>query len=182
MKKILLTVVVLALLAGTAYAGPNYYVAMYNEGEDRPDCGATVTSLYQEFHVWVWILPGDLDLKGFDFKISLPGGDICTANEDNPNLSVTMNSPTSDVGWVGTFSGCMTGWTWLTKLTFVNTILDPHYIEIINNPETGAVEATDCTEGYPIHDMIVLNAYGINAPCETDAQDSSWGAVKSMYR
>ncbi len=181
MKRVIMAVVVLSFLASAAYAGPNFYVAMYNPGEDRPDCGATVSALYEAYSIWVWILPNDDGLKGFDFKIVL-NGDICTANTDNPDLSVTMNSPTSADGWVGTFSGCMTEWTWLTKLDLVVTNLDPHYVEIIENPETGAVEATDCTEGYPINDLIVLNNYGVNTPCQTDAENSSWGAVKSMYR
>jgi len=181
MKKIILTVAVLALLAGTAYAGPNFYVGMYNAGDTRPDCGATAAAPYTPYEIWVWILPSDLGLKGFDFKMVL-NGDICTGNTDNPQLSVTMNSPTADVGWVGTFTGCMTEWTWLTKLSMLAATVDPHYVEIIENPTTGAVEATDCTDGYPINPLIVLNSYGINAPCEVDAQDSSWGAVKSMYR
>ena len=180
MKKVIMTIAVLALLAGSAYAGPNYYVAMYNAGDTRPDCGYS-GAVYSQYELWVWILPGDEGLKGFDFKIIM-SSDVKMANVDNPDLSVTINDPTHLDGWVGTFSGCFYDWVWLTKLTFLLIDPLPHYVEIIDNPTTGAVEATDCTPGYPIRDLIVLNAYGVGQPCMSDSEDSSWGAVKALYR
>jgi hypothetical protein len=182
MKKVIMTIAVLALLAGSAYAGPNYYVAMYNAGEDHDACGVSgIVAPYTPYEMWIWILPGDEGLKGFDFKLDL-AGDIVTVNTDNPDLSVTINSPQSVDGWVGTFSGCFYDWVWLTKLNILAASVTPHYVTIIDNPTTGAVEATDCTPGYPIRDLIVLNQYGVNQDCLTDSEDSSWGAVKALYR
>lgn len=182
-RAIVVTVLLSLLISGTAFAGENYYVAMFTAGETRDGMNVNIADPYTPYEVWVWILPGDDGLKGFDFKIVI-GDDICSTNTDNPDISVTLNSPTSSWGWVGSFGSglCQYDWVWLTKLDMLAVSTDPHHIEIVDNPKSHAVEASTCLEGYPIVDMIVYNSFGINAPGEVEARESSWGAIKSAYR
>lgn len=180
-KAIVIALTLVALAAGAACAGPNYYVAMYAAGDTRDSAYVSVSAQYEPYEVWIWILPSDDGLKGFDFKV-LTSGDICSSNVDNPDL-VTMNSPTSSQGWVGTFSViCHYDWVWVTKLSMVAMSTDPHYLEIVDNPTTYATEASSCLEGFPINELIVYNKFGINTPGEIDAGENSWGAIKALYR
>jgi len=94
--------------------------------------------------------------------------------------AVTMYSPTSAEGWVGTFSGCKYDWVCITKLSMLAVSTETHFIDIVENPTTGAIEATDCREGYPINDLVVLNRFFVNF--SNDAETYTWGAVKSIYR
>lgn len=187
MTRILFLAFALALVVmGTVSSGAKTlcghpYIAMYNVGEDRLDCGFTAPASYTPYEIWVWILPDVNGLKGFSFTIDM-GNDLCAGVTNNPDLVYPADSPIEETGWTGYFSSCHYDWVWLTKLSMIAVSITPHCVEIIGHPDTGAVEAMDCTEGNPAVPLTVLNSYCVNTPCVVDARDSSWGAVKSIYR
>jgi len=187
MKRILLLAFALALVvtvtvsAGAKTLWGHPYIAMYNPGEDHYYCGITVPAPYSPYEIWVWILPGVNGLKGFSFTIDL-GDDLCTGVTNNPDLISPADSPVEGTGWTGYFSSCHYDWVWLTKLSMIALSTAPHCVDISEHPDTGEVEAIDCTEGNPAVPLTVLNSFCVNTPCVVDARDSSWGAVKSIYR
>jgi hypothetical protein len=179
MKKVIMMIAVIALMAGSAYAGPNYYIGMYSAGAEHSSCGVEVASAPALYTVEFWILPGDLGLKSFAFKLDT-AGDVVFSQTNSPDCSFV--SGTLADGLMGSMTGCWYDWKMVITAQMYAFTTAGHALTILPKPDIGELQATDCTPGYPIHDLIALNTFGINMACTTDTEDSSWGAVKSLYK
>jgi len=186
MKKAIMAIAIIALFAGAANASGPYTVYFLTEGDDPTvETCDVAPGMYQPYNIRNWI-NNDV-VNGFltcQFGVDL-GSDFNQGTTLNPAIATAMGSPTTD-NWVVTFSQCQYDeWVWLCKYEMVYAGT-PHWIYFMPASQSGKVNVATCEGGpegdLPITDLIIGNEFGVNESCNIDAEEESWGAVKSMYR
>ena len=180
MKKALLVVAAIALLAGSVNAGPTPYIGLYVDAHSN--CRQDIPVAYVPFSMFVWVLPSDNGMMCAEYMLEMPAWMMNTATVVNPDHSVALGSNFGGISIC--FGICQLEWTWLYELTMFPMsagLLD--YVNIVAHPEAGAISTANCEPGYPMEEMIVLNNLGLNQDCEEAIANeiSSWGAIKGMY-
>jgi len=178
MKRVMVIFLILGIYSFSALADDTCYVGLYASGEYPETSIVNYDSLYQHYDAWVWILPGDDGMKGFEFKIDLQG-DACAFYAINPAVTCSMGNPIHDDGWSAVCRECQNEWLWVVKLQLIVSSEKTHSIEIIEYPLSEKIRAVSCLEDYPKVDLIVLDQLLVSSAVNTDAH--SWGAVKSMF-
>jgi len=181
MKKVLLIVAALALLATSASAGPMAFVGLYTD-DAHSMCSQDIPAPYVGFATWVWILPSDNGMICAEFKLQAPAWMLATGTTPNPGNSVILGDPYGADGVSFCFSECQYDWVWLfqiNQLPTVGGLVD--YIYIQERPDAGAYQVANCLAGYPIEPLTILNHLALNQPCEYAAENTTWGAIKGMY-
>jgi len=186
MKKVIMTLAILAIFAAGANACEPYTVFFFTEGDDPTveECDVA-PGPYQPYVIRNWIRNDPVD--GFltcQFGVDL-GGDFNQGTTLNPAIATAMGSPTT-MNWVVTFSECQYDeWVWLCKYDQVYAGT-PHYITFHPASESNKINVATCIGGpegdLPLAPLAIGNEFGVNETCVTDAEEESWGAVKSMYR
>lgn len=180
MKKVIMLVAALALIAGSASAGPVAYMGLYSDGAHAV-CSQTVPAPYAAFVLWHWVLPSDLGTICAEFKITLPAGGVyfATGTTVNPEHSVALGDPINGVSIC--FADCQTDWFWTYQLNILPTVITAEVILVEAHPDAGAYQVANCEPGYPIEPCTLLNNLHINEDCIVGTETSSWGAIKGMY-
>ena len=83
MKKILLTIAAIALLAAPASAN----VLSIWADEAMSDCDVTTDGPYQAFNLYVFLEPGVDGAFAVEYKLTTPPGHFATVQEPNPVVS-----------------------------------------------------------------------------------------------
>lgn len=180
MKKVILLVAALALIAGTAVAAPTHYMGLYTETTGTPStCSVAVPAPYMGFTAVHWVLPGDDGVICAEFLVTFPATYFNTGTVVNPGHSVALGSPTAN-GVSICFAECQRDWFWTYQLTFLPTVTTVEQIQIVGHTDTGAYSVADCRPGYPIAPVSLLNNLHVNEDCIVANETSSWGAIKSM--
>jgi hypothetical protein len=188
MKKALLTIAAIALLAAPASA---QMVGIYADEAGTIGC-VECQPIYVPLNTYVVLWPGSLGggATALEYRMEVP----LSHYQSGP---ITQNTSiiTSQLGvWYNgdnavTFS-CQTSPVWIVSIPFACATEDsehpgcalPAYFEIVNNTQVGTIQIADCDDegGRPKHPCGVWNMFGFNAPCVTGTEESSWGAIKSM--
>jgi hypothetical protein len=179
MKKVIMLVAALAIMAGAVNAGPVAYIGVFAD-DAHMVCRADVPAPYVGWTTWVWVLPSDNGMMCAEFMVQNPAWVLNTGTVVNPENSVTLGDPFAGISIC--FGVCQTEWTWLYQLTALPTaagLLD--YVQIVAHPDAGAYQVANCLEGYPIEPVTLLNNLAINQPCVIANENASWGAIKGMY-
>lgn len=178
MKKVIMLVAALALIAGSVSAGPVAYMGLYSDAAHSV-CSQPVPAPYAAFVCWHWVLPSDLGTICAEFKITIPAVYFSTLTTVNPEHSVALGDPLNGVSIC--FADCQTDWFWTYQLNMLPTVADPAVILVEAHPDAGAYQVANCTEGYPIEPATLLNNLHMNEDCIVGTETSSWGAIKGMY-
>ncbi|MBN1163009.1 MAG: hypothetical protein JXB45_00385 [Candidatus Krumholzibacteriota bacterium] len=176
MKKVILFVVAIALLMGNAQA-MNSYIGLFRD-EERTDFHYFGAG---QFDVWVWHYPGSDGMMSAEFAMTYPP-DCCQIGwEVNPDYKIIFQNPTFPNGGAITFETCAYDWKWSYKLTVLAASPDPGIIKVVPNPHTGKILYAACTTGFPTYEPIIYTWFCVNYFCYIDVEETSWGAIKSMY-
>ena len=178
MKKVIMLVAALALIAGSVSAGPIAYMGLYVDAEHGV-CSVVVPAPYAGFDMWHWVLPSDDGAICAEFKITIPVEYFSTGTVVNPDHSVALGDPLTGISIC--FADCQTGWFWTYQLAILPTDAAVHQILIEGHPDVGAYQVANCLPGYPIMPVTLLNHLHINEDCVDGNETSSWGAIKGMY-
>ena len=178
MKKVIMLVAVLALVAGTAFAGPTHYMGLYAD-DAHGLCSVDVPVPYSGFTAWHWVLPGDDGVICAEFKIDIPATYFCTLTTPNPAHSVALGSPLAGISIC--FADCQMDWFWTYQLEILPTVATVEMIMISEHPDVGVYQVANCLDGYPTAPATLLNHLHINEDCVHGTEASSWGAIKGMY-
>jgi hypothetical protein len=177
MKKYVILVAALLLIGGTAGAEGIYTALFVAEGVTPPEINCEESPIpYSIYSVRVWINNDITDgLKGCRFDID-SGPDLISDLTLNPEMPVI-------VGGDFVFPECRyEEWVWICiySLFYTGT---PHQLKFIPEPESGVMDVATCrSESFPAEELFAGNQFGVNQPAGTDSENSSWGAVKSLYR
>ncbi|MBU8921846.1 MAG: hypothetical protein KOO63_08500 [Bacteroidales bacterium] len=184
MKRVLMVVAALALLAGTvSAAGPVAYIGLY------ADAAHTACEYWNPamtmFTLYTWVNPSDNGAMCAEYKVEAPVGPgmIIQAAVVNPGASVSMGAAIGAPGASVCFGMCQTDWfytyyvpIWSLDTTAGLFTLHPH--DVAGGPQVANCILPD----YPIEPATVLNSFGLNTVCEEAIanDEASWGAIKSM--
>ena len=181
MKKVILLVAAIALMAGSVNAGPTAYIGLYTDA-GHSVCSQMIPAMYVGYTTWIWVLPNDNGMMCAEFKLVQPAWNLCTGTTVNPAHSVALGAPYDATGVSICFGTCQTEWVWLYQLAQLPTAAGiPDFIYIQERPDAGAYQIANCLPGYPLEPLTILNHLALNQDCVISNEDASWGAIKGMY-
>jgi hypothetical protein len=181
MKKVILLVAAMALMAGAVNAGPIAYIGLYTDA-NHAICSQAIPAPYMGFTTWIWVLPSDNGMMCAEFKLVAPAWLLSIGTTVNPAYSVALGAPYDAGGVSICFGACQNAWTWLYQLSQLPTAAGvPGYIEIVARPDAGAYQVANCLPKYPLEPLTILNYLALNQECIFANEDASWGAIKGMY-
>jgi hypothetical protein len=137
--------------------------------------------------MWVWAKPDPgLGMICADFMVSYPINVIQSTTTYNSTI-VSTYLGSIGTGFTVCLNSCQYDWVWIAhQLLYV---YDPTQTkcEIVNHPEAGAIQFYECTAGFPAYSVASMPRLWLNqdwGPCEDPiaADETSWGAIKSIYK
>jgi hypothetical protein len=184
MKKLLMLTLALVLIspAGPASAGQNSAIGLFVD--DSHSLNYIAPEPMQVFDMYIWILPGSEGFMAADFLIKYPPNIVI----ENTELNEMLIPPLGDIetGLAICFTECQMDWMPVVRQTLYAVDSEKSIISIGGQEfYEGKAVYTDCTEGYPISDLLVLTDLYINytaseAP-QVGADKVSWGLIKGEY-
>ena len=180
MKRLILTLAILAIITTGANAEYKAYLLTENEDPLAASCEVYPGS-FEEVALRLWIQTDvSKGLVGFELGVDF-GPAMYMGATKNPGVPSIIGDLLT-TAFAGAFQTCQTdGWVWIAQYAFPYTGT-PHMIYTVPNSDTGNYIVTSCEEDYPKYPLIEANQFGVNMGCVTDSETESWGAVKSMYR
>ena len=175
MKKLLLALAILAL-AAPVFA-QNGYVGLFADA-NHSDCDIYLAGGFMPFDTWIWFIH-PLGVQAAEYRIVAPSYVILSTVTTNPEISVTLGDPVSGISVA--FYGCNIGWVWTQRIACYLTGPGPGYVMIDKRPEVPAIQLCSCELGFPIYPATVLNHLAIGQGCQIATEESSWGAIKSLF-
>lgn len=184
MKKVFILVGAIFVLAGSVShsASQDSAIGLFTDKSHALNYISVETM--EEFELYVWVKPGAEGFKAADFLIEYPSNALIietTILNDVPSIGNT------ETGIAVAFGDCVTDWVPILRQKIYMTSSKKSVFAIggQENYDSKAVYC-DCTEGYPIYDLDIITGLYVNFPAEEipalDADESSWGAVKGLYR
>lgn len=182
MKKLLLVIACLMLIAGSANATRGY-LALYAD-DSRASCSYYYDNVPAAAIVNVYIFGLDNPGVGatcIEFAMSWPAGWMAFETIYNPDKSVTVGD--IDTGIAICNFGCHSGWYWYAYKPLYHLTVVTDYVNLNVHSGTGEYRMTDCSEPDVVKydEVILLNNLALNQECLISTKPSSWGAIKSMY-
>jgi hypothetical protein len=178
MKKVLIASALL-LISSAAFAQPMGFMGLYAD-DGHSICEVINPGGFLPFTLWIWCSPGLEGQICAEFKIGYPANVIQSTMTTNPEISVTLGDLAT--GMSACYVSCQWGWNWPFQQTCYLTDTTPAFITIEAHPEVGVYQFANCLPGYPTEDIFVMNHLALNQPCEIATEETSWGAIKSLYR
>jgi hypothetical protein len=175
MKKLLLDLSILAL--ATPVFAQNGYVGLFADG-DHSDCDIYLSGGFMPFDLWIWFTH-PLGVQAAEYKVVAPAYVILSTVTTNPEISVTLGDVVNGISVA--FYGCNVGWAWTQRVSCYLTGAGPGYVLIDKRPEVAAIQLCSCEVGFPIYPATVLNHLAIGQACAIATEESSWGAIKSLF-
>ena len=178
MKKMLLIASALMMISAAVYAGPYYYMGLYSD-EGHSFCSYFNPGGLTQIEMYIFVLPGDPGLKAAQFNIIYPSNVIKSTVTCNPDLLPTFDCTE---GICATFMSCHTDWVWTHHQTLYVKDTTPSFIKLQPYPGEQYLLVSSCEDGYPEYHARLLNNLALNQECVIADEETSWGAIKDMYK
>ncbi len=174
-------VVVLALCFSAFSAHAQFFILWGDEGMTECDVFPLGTAI--PFDVYVFLTPGDDGAFAAEYKLVGLPGHLVVDNEPAPFVSVTMGTPFGAPGISMGFLKCQTETVWVWKVVCMALDLYPGYYMMAPHDDTQFIGVAICPGDRPMVDGYGSEfGYNILGWCRVATEESSWGAVKSMYK
>jgi len=189
LKRIVLFVLVLVLLAGSSSAQlpPFGYMGLFVD-ETRTSWCASGTPFY-EFEMWIWCIPSERGMMCAEFAVCYPPNVIQSTITTNPDICVTLG--TLATGMSACYCDCQWDWTWPFHQMLWVTDPAKTYIRLKKHPDPNITDYqfANCEPGYPTESVLLYTwrifvnyeSWEIECTGWIGTKDASWGAIKSMY-
>jgi len=181
MKKALMIVIALMFVAGSVSGAT--YVGMFSSPVSNTATDISVNVAMSGFYyIYFWVDP-ETNFKGLECGLvssNVPADMKLSVNYIVPAIAA-KEDPFNYDGWsmALTGAGCITDVTCFASIWMMNMSPLPHTITMGPSPLTGYLKFIDCEMNeLPVS---TSNIFGVNTD-GTPTEESSWGAVKSMYR
>jgi len=180
MKKVLLIIAAIALMAAPATAQKFSLWTDVNQS----GCDVMGVGSYTPFHVVVFLEPGLDGAFAAEYKLTTPvghfspGGNIIAPFVSGATIGNWYGSPGISVPFVS----CQSDLVWIVDLNMMAPVPpDPGYYVLELNESSNFLGVAICPGDRPLIDGTVYNHFGFNTECVVGTEDSSWGAIKSMF-
>ncbi|MBN2069924.1 MAG: hypothetical protein JW814_00595 [Candidatus Krumholzibacteriota bacterium] len=181
MKKALMMVIALAMLAGAANAGPIAYMALYAD-HGRTVQEAIFVPPFVNFHIYVYCLPSDNGVTALEYQVALDGTTnlVALAGVKNPAMGIADGAPYGAPG-IKVSCPCQGDWFYTFDLPFYLMDGVAGYVELVAHDliET-QVQVAGCDALRTIEPVTPLNKFGLNQDGVVANETSTWGAIKSL--
>lgn len=186
MKRILLTIALVAVLAAPASA---QFISLWAD-ENMTECSVT-PGAGGTFDLYVFIEPDSRGIFGAEFSIDNPSGAIFFTPPgvpfDNPAANITVSMGNYFGGGISLgFGACHEAAIWITRINFTSYEMSAVFFTL-GVATTGEPPVTQetinvaiCDEAHTKLEGFAYNHFGINQGCEIGTEESSWGAIKSL--
>lgn len=179
MKKVLLLVAALTMIATAATAGPVAYIGVF------ADAAHSVITVNNPggFYPWTlhtWVLPSDNGAMCAEYKVVAPVNVIVSTATTNPGATVDMGSPVGAPGASICFGTCQNDWFWTYQVLMYLTDTTPTWVELFPHDDAGGPQVANCEEGYPIEPATKYTLLGLNQDGIVANDKATWGAIKSL--
>jgi hypothetical protein len=185
MKSIILSFVILFLSsAAIAQLPETGYIGIYADEYRSTQC-VSGTGFYP-FTIWVWCLPSMNGTMCAEFDIMYPANVITSTVTLNYDLAFWWD-PFPGSGISVCYFDCQYDWHWLFYRAMYCTDETQTIIAIAPHPDAGEYQFANCYPGYPIEPCIAYPAVLVNVlpedcPEIIGTEETSWGAIKGLYR
>ena len=200
MKRIILLILALLLISSASMAQlpPVGWIGIFADDQFQgPD--QTPIFAYCDFEgavaraeMWIWCLPSERGQIGADFTVAYHDLSILAPSTVTTNDGIVA-VVTGDLenGISILYKECQYGWNWCIRQTIYIISHELAWIEIVEDPGI-TPKFRNCEEGWPTEQVYKWPRLYLNyvsdvppylyciQPIGTD--DSSWGAIKSLYR
>lgn len=186
MKRILLTIALIAVLAAPASA---QLISLWAD-ENMDECSVT-PGMGGLFDLYVFIEPDARGIFGAEFSIDNPSASIFFTPPgvpfDNPAANITVSMGNYFGGGISIgFGACHNQAIWITRINFTSYEMTPVFFTL-GVASTGEPPVTQetinvaiCDENHTKLEGFAFNHFGINQGCVIGTEETSWGAIKSM--
>lgn len=181
--KLLAVVTLLILLTAPAHSQELRLWA----DEDRTRCEVIISEPYTAFDVFVFLEPGVYGAFAVEYKLSVPPGHFSPAQTPNPVVSAaTIGAWCGSPGISAPFTSCQTERFWVCKMAMMSPDIEPGIYFLHPKEDTQFIGVAICPDPRPMVDAWVYGCFGYNDSCIycgfNSNEETSWGAVKSIYR
>lgn len=178
MKKVLMMVVGIALLASAANAQTSPQIALYADEA----CSVMEFMGMGMFDLYVWILPGSNGVSVAEYQLGIEGTNMIGLYGTVENEAITL---ASGAAWgppgVRFSIPCQMSAFWGYKFEF-GYMGTEDFIVVMTHDEalSGAPESGGCDADKTLEELFVHNKFGLNQDGEVPNESSTWGAIKSL--
>ena len=185
MKKTLMVVLALVLISGSASATTLFGIFTSGTTHTESDLQATAPAAYMPYTIYCWMYrdPSISGIRGWELSIVDSGvGDMTMGEIVYTPAAGSIGSPFSETaGWAVAMNGaaCVTDdWSVVATINMLN--MDPlcHTLTLVPSTLTGFQKMIDCENTE--HNLFLISTMGVNC-AGTPSEESSWGAIKSIY-
>ena len=142
-----------------------------------------------EFDIFVVLEPSPEGAFGAEYKISMPENHFMIDHEPAsfvmydpgaPNYGVPVGPP----GASAPFTSCQTETVVIWRITCTASDIEPAQYWLGPHDTWGGFVVAICLNDRPLVEAITWNCYGYNewCGCSSAVEESSWGAIKAIYR
>jgi hypothetical protein len=155
--------------------------------EGMTTCEVHTAAPYQPFNVFVFLEPGIDGAFYVQYKLKILPGHFSIGQVINPVVSdaATIGVWFGSPGISAPFTSCQVDLLWIVNLTMMAPNTTPGYYEIKANEDSQLIRVCPCVGPcgrYDNDEGFVYNQFGFNETCIVSTEETSWGAIKSLYR
>ena len=176
MKRLVLALMILVM--ATPLFAADAYVGLFADNM-HSDCDVYLAGSFMPFELWIWFVAPVVGVQAAEYRVVAPAYVILSTVTTNPDISVTLGDPVAGISVA--FYGCNPSWVWTQHIACFLTAPGPGYIQIDRRLDVPAIQIASCELGYPIYTATVLNHLAIGQGCVVATEESSWGAIKSLF-
>jgi hypothetical protein len=180
MKKVLFAVALVALLSSSAF-GTNM-IALFADASGT-ECSVNPNA-GDYYHVYVFLLPGPEGAWAVEYQLNKPAGPhFIDSRTDADLVGVATGQDTGADGMSVAFEYCQASPVWFFDYYVATYSTAPDYWTFTNHAgaDPPGIYSAICDFDHTREDAAAYNSLGVNAPCEFATEESSWGAIKSMF-
>lgn len=196
MKKALLIAFAVLMVAGSISAAPfdRTYIGLYASDLTWPEDTLYVDNHslcnwmeprysgdpFDDFELWIWILPSNRGVRAIEFKLLYPTGIYLSAyTKQNPDITIANGN--LGEGIIATYGTCQMDWVWAYHFGVTSRNEIVRKFQIAAHPLTGLIQAAGCDEDFTLERMWPLTHLYMYSSCLIGTKEASWGAIKSLF-
>ena len=183
--------VVACLMCGSMSVRADGFIGLYSDGA-HTRCSASGTGLLYSVEMWVWAKPDPYrGMIRAEFEINYPDNVLLVGSEtwNDPILFHYIGNISGEEILV-IFNSCQWDWTWIAhKLLWVTNDIQTRcqVVEQSSDSSIRCVRMFDCTPSRPdycvgAYPSLWLNQHWDSCEDPIAIEESSWGAIKSLYK
>lgn len=181
---VLVTVFMMSLMYAASVSAQLSAFHLWGD-EDKVRCDWFPPEPFTVMHMYLFLTPGRDGAFAAEYKLITPPGHFAISSEPGPMFSgASIGNPAGPPGISVSFIMCQVQEVLVWKFQFMAQDLTPGYYIVGPHEDTGFLGVAICAGDRPMQEGYLYGQFGYHADgfCRFGVEESSWGAVKSLYR